>query len=116
MSIGPVFDCSLELTGRLADIFAAERVQVRSLGESSSIGDAALTFSKGVMARIVAHAQFRDGRVLLWLVFPKAHAFNPMFWYFDGSLSKRIERTLEKNGAVRVNWREWAAATESHKD
>ena len=113
MSIGPVFDCSPELSARLADVLAAERVHVGMTRDSSSCGGTALTFRRGLMARIKALRQVRDGRVLLWLVSTKAHALNPLFWYFDITLTKSIARTLEQNGAKRIEWEDWAALWES---
>jgi hypothetical protein len=100
MAIGTILDCSTDVEERLPTILAAQQIRVRRVGES-------LTFQRWI-GRIDCLPRQRNGRTLLWLTVPKAHAFNPFFWYFDFALSKRIERVLRGNGASVSDWETFA--------
>jgi len=78
-------------------MFAAHEISVAQTGGES------FRFQRGV-ARIDGLARHRDGRTLLWLSFPKSHAFNPFIWYFDFALSKQLTAVLLGNGAAISDW------------
>jgi hypothetical protein len=111
MGIGPVFDCPERLIGDLEPLFAQEKIGVTRA--ALALPKPHVLFCKG-LARIVAFQQSRNDRTLLWLTFPKAHAFNPLFWYFDFSLSDRIGRILLRSGAMPLNWQEFVKSSESN--
>lgn len=94
MSIGPVLEIPDDLTNRLPSALENDRIRVEH-------SDECFIFRKR-LAAMKARLIYRDGRTLLWLTFPKTHAFNPLFWPLDFSLSNRIERTLKREGARSV--------------
>jgi hypothetical protein len=96
MSIGPVLEISEDLVNRLRSVLESERIRVDD-------SDEYLIF-RTRLAAINGRLIHRDGRTLLWLTFPKAHAFNPLFWPLDFSVSNRVERTLKREGARSVEW------------
>jgi hypothetical protein len=100
MSIGTILDFPSELEERISTILAAHQICVERVGNF-------FKFNRR-MARIDGVCRLRKGHTFLWLTFPKAHAFNPFFWYFDFALSVRIERALLRNGAAISDWRAFA--------
>jgi|SRR5689334_11413877 len=100
MAIGTILDCSADVEGRFSTILSAHQIRVERIGET-------ITFQRGI-ARIDGLSRIRNGRTLVWLRFPKAHAFNPFFWYFDSALEKRIARVFRRNGAAISDWATFA--------
>lgn len=95
MSIGPVFELSDDLATGLRSAVERDRIQVEHSGDRL-IFRRRLSCVTGVLYKC-------DGRNLLWLTFPKAHAFNPLLWPFDFLLVNSIERMLSRAGARSMN-------------
>jgi hypothetical protein len=96
MSIGPILEIPDDLTNRLRSTLESECIRVEH-------SDECFIFRKR-LAALNGRLVHRDGRTLLWLTFPKAHALNPLFWPLDFSLSNRVERVLKREGARSVEW------------
>ena len=92
MGIGPVLDCPKELTARFAAVLQPEGIAVTD----SPCG---VQFRRNI-ARIDGKKHLFNDRCLVWLTFPRAHAFNPLLWWFDLALCKRIHLALRRHGAA----------------
>jgi hypothetical protein len=91
MSIGPVLELADNLAGALLCALDEENIRVEQSDECLIFRKRGATL-KGRLLR-------RGGREFLWLTFSKSHAFNPMFWLFDFSLSNCVVRILKRKGA-----------------
>jgi hypothetical protein len=99
MGTGPVLECSTELVDRLPSIVASQHIRLTSADSPSDIFfDKRLDFRRR-LGRVVGHQQNRKTHSYVWLT--AARPLNPMFWYFDLSLIREIERTLVAAGATR---------------
>ena len=92
MSIGPVLDCPMELSARFAAVLQSEGIAVTHSAEG-------FRFQRNT-ARIDGKKHLSNDRCIVSLTLPTTHAFNPLLWWFDFALCKRIRAALRQHGAA----------------
>lgn len=64
------------------------------------------------IARIDGRKRLCNDRCLIWLTFPRTHAFNPLLWWFNFALLKRIRLTLRRHGAAESDFTKFMDASD----
>jgi hypothetical protein len=104
MSMGPVVECPSGLVSRIPMLASSMGVRVELLDEVELNGPMGRYVFKSRVATIIGERRDNNNVSQIWLHFPSAHAFNPLYWFADFRLSSKIECMLRENGAHSCKW------------
>jgi hypothetical protein len=95
----PSFECPNGLVDRIPALAQARGIRVEVLNTAEPNGFVGQYVSRTRFGHIVGRRHSKENVSRIWLVFPREHALNPLFWIVDFGLSHRIEQMLRESGA-----------------
>src|ERR1700743_1404739 len=104
MGIGPLLEIPATAMHQLPQAAAAKGIRVKHLADSLPGEFQQEYLFSAQLGQICCRVRECKGVSLLWLTFPKSHAFNPLAWPFTFYLSHRLELTMKQLGARRIEW------------
>lgn len=104
MSIGQILECPNGLDSQIPELAQSTGIRVEVLHIAEPNGRVGQYIFSTRFGRIVGRLDYKENVCRIWLTFPREHAFNPLFWMADFSLSHRIERMLCEGGVRPCVW------------